>query len=212
MKTITQKTFIKIAGLSSVVIALILFALFMVGNRKNVDLKDLPINYLHGNFSVDVDNPREIVGDADYYFVARVESIDGTEYRHAVTIETEDGFKEVSSPYTNYTITIIQNLKGLLVQDVPISILKSGGVNKDEKSITLYEQDFLPEIGQYYVISAYAQKDGSLLISGPNSNELLPDVSKSRLSHDNNYEQYQKYFDEEVAVERERYTSIYDKK
>lgn len=42
----------------------------------------------------------------------------------------------------------------------------------------MYEDDTLPEEGKSYVFLAYAQVDGSLLISGPNSNEYVDGIKR----------------------------------
>ncbi|MED4343888.1 MULTISPECIES: hypothetical protein [Heyndrickxia] len=59
-----------------------------------------------------MDNPEETVGDADYVFLARVDEKTGTEYKNTTQIETEDGTKEISTPYTNYKVTVLENMKG----------------------------------------------------------------------------------------------------
>ncbi|MED4967122.1 hypothetical protein P9759_09090 [Heyndrickxia coagulans] len=55
-----------------------------------------------------MDNPEETVGDADYVFLARVDEKTGTEYKNTTQIETEDGTKEISTPYTNYKVTVLE--------------------------------------------------------------------------------------------------------
>lgn len=67
---------------------------------------------MDGTFAVDVDDPNETVGDADYVFLGRVDEDVDTLYKDPVTIETSDGAKEVSTPYTNYQVTVLQNIKG----------------------------------------------------------------------------------------------------
>ena len=56
---------------------------------------DLSVGYLLGDFAVDVNNPCELVGFADYYFIAAVNEVMETSYRHAVVIETEDGGENI---------------------------------------------------------------------------------------------------------------------
>lgn len=121
----------------------------------------VPISRIQGTFVIDVDNPLEVIGSADYYFVAYVNSVDGTEYKS-------------DFPYTNYTITVIENIKGDLITEKSITIQKDGGLTSDGKWIQLYEDDELMEAGQYYAITAHSRSDdGSLLISGPNSNKKV---------------------------------------
>ena len=47
---------------------------------------DLSVGSLLGDFAVDVNNPCELVGFADYYFIAAVNEVMETSYRHAVVI------------------------------------------------------------------------------------------------------------------------------
>lgn len=87
-----------------------------------------------------------------------------------------------------------------------IEITKHGGVTQDQKSVFLFDEDCLPEIGKQYIFLAYAQSDGSLLISGPNSNVL------AKTAKDEVVDEYEEAVEnEEVTVDRERFTSDYDK-
>lgn len=196
----------KVSLISGITVVLLLSILFLCRSLfidKAVDAENLPISYLHADFLVDTDNPREVVGAADYYFVAKIDQVVGTTYKNPVTIETENGHKEVADPYTNYKITVTENIKGNLNTDSPIEIVKAGGIAQDKKSILLYENDTLLEVGQSYIITAFAQHDGSLLIAGPNSSERITSAKMSK----NDYKQY---YEEEVEVTRERYSSKYD--
>ncbi|CAK6477579.1 hypothetical protein ACPOM7_17595 [Peribacillus castrilensis] len=71
------------------------------------DKKNLKVIQMDGTFAVDVDDPNETVGDADYVFIGRVDEDVDTLYKDPVTIETSDGAKEVSIPYTNYQVTVL---------------------------------------------------------------------------------------------------------
>jgi hypothetical protein len=202
-----KKTWIILAAAAAL---LLLAAVTFRPRHSNVAVGDLPISRLYADFAVNTDEPREIVGSADYYFVAMVNEVVGTEYRNPVTVETANGFREVADPYTNYTITVVKNIKGALETDTPISITKSGGVSSDGSSLVLYEDDALLEQGKYYVIAAHAQPDGSLLIAGPHSSELLTVGNRSVAVTESDYSQYEIFYTEEVARERVRFVSEYD--
>jgi len=163
-----------------------------------------------------VEDEAAVVGDADYVFVGRVDKQVNTEYKHAVKIETENGTREVARPYTNYSITVLENIKGELEKGVPNPVQKSGGLNQDGKSITLYENDHLPQIDGIYIFIAYAQKDGSLLVSGPNSNipvKLGGNVNgKAGLSETKEYQNYVSAYKNEKSTSRPRFVSVYDTK
>lgn len=137
-------------------------------SQLNTNVSNLPIHQMHASFVYDTDNIREAVGICDYVFVAKVVSCDGTEYRNVITTEDEKGNpKEVGSPYTNYTIQVLENIKGELITDKPIPIVKQGGISEKQDAIYLFENDSLPSENSIYIFLAYAQEDGSLLIGIP---------------------------------------------
>ena len=140
-------------------------------SQLNTNVSNLPIHQMHASFVYDTDNIREAVGICDYVFVAKVVSCDGTEYRNVITTEDEKGNpKEVGSPYTNYTIQVLE--------------------------------------------------DGSLLISGPNSNVMCNDsnmYSINSVSEEKSVTEYDEFItykdandNEIIPVDRERYKSIYE--
>lgn len=175
-----------------------------------VDKNQLPITNLAGSYSIDVENINEIAGDADYLFVAKINSEVGTIYKNTVSIETAFGYKEVSDPYTKYSIEVIDNLKGNLKKNTAFEILKKGGITEDQKSIVLYEHDQLLEVGKYHIIAGYAQPDGSILVSGPNSSIILPAFSKAEIVSSSEYKKYKKAVENEVKTKRKRFKSSHE--
>lgn len=174
--------------------------------------EEIEVASLHATFDFDIDNINAVVGDADNVFVGYVDKLEGTEYKFPVTVETENGTKEVSSPYTNYSITVIDNIKGKLKKNQNIPIQKSGGQSEEDKNLyLLYEGDFLPEEGKYYIFTSYNQPDGSILISGPNSNVEINAESKSEIVSAKEYKDYKKAVqNEEKTNNRQRFESKYE--
>ncbi|MEZ0119680.1 UNVERIFIED_ORG: hypothetical protein ABRZ91_003637 [Heyndrickxia coagulans] len=175
---------------------------------------------MDGTFSINRDNPEETVGDADYVFLARVEEKTGTAYKNTTQIETEEGTKEISTPYTNYKITVLENMKGELETDKPIPLQKAGGISKDGSSIVTFDDDVLPEVGQSYVFLAYAQDDGSLLVSGPKSNtevsgiddtDTSDTIESSSVNHSSVMKTYKNALKHQIKSDRKRSVSKYDK-
>ena len=127
---------------------------------------------------------------------------------------------EVGSPYTNYTIQVLENIKGELITDKPIPIVKQGGISEKQDAIYLFENDSLPSENSIYIFLAYAQEDGSLLISGPNSNVMCNDsnmYSINSVSEEKSVTEYDEFItykdandNEIIPVDRERYKSIYE--
>ena len=164
---------------------------------------------MKADFVYDTENINESVGIVDYVFLGEVVSKDETTYEDVVPMEDAKGKTvEEGTPYTHYSIRVKENIKGELEKEKEIKIVKHGGVAQDKKSVVLFDKDCLPEVGKQYIFLAYAQSDGSLLISGPNSNVLAN--AKKQETVVNEYEKAVKQ--EKVNVDRERYTSEYDKK
>ncbi|MDQ0048594.1 hypothetical protein J2T18_002894 [Paenibacillus polymyxa] len=198
-------------------------------SNSNVDKNitkagEVPTSYLHASFDINVDNPKEVVGFADYVFVGFVEGMTGTDYKFPVTKETEDGPKELKSPYTNYSIKVLDNIKGNLKKDVSIPLQKSGGLSEDKSTYFLFEDDSLPQKGKVYVFTATAEQDGSLLVSGPNSNievktdffsknsiqKLSEESIANELAKTEEYKTYQDAYKNEIVKDRKRFTSKYE--
>lgn len=179
---------------------------------SETEISELPVYPMRATFVYDVDDMQQAVGIADYVFVGEVISCDGIEYRDVVTMEDGMGnMKEVGSPYTTYTVNVVENLKGNLVTEEPISITKQGGVSQDQDAVYVFEDDELPVAGNTYIFLGYAQEDGSILISGPNSNILYTNISTYSVDKNSEYQEYKTAVENEIVpVERERYTSIYE--
>ncbi len=205
----------KVVLLAGIFLFLTYIALLYFSN-KNVNQASIDnpsISVFKASFGIDYNRLEEVVGDADYVFVGNVVSEDDVVYKHAVTVETEDGkTQEVSTPYTNYTVNITQNIKGNLITEEDIPIQKAGGFSKDGTECFLYEGDELPIAGNTYIFFAYAQLDGSLLVSGPISNINIKAESADR-SIDGQTSEYDKVVDaynRQIDTGRDRSVSVYE--
>jgi len=156
---------------------------------------------------IDMNNPKEVVGFADHVFVGYVEELLGTDQRQ---INPEVDPTE-TTPETLYLVNVLQNIKGNLTQKESIPIRKYGGYDPIERAVYLFEDDELPEVGQYYVFVSIAQEDGSLLVYGVNSNvKLETGVNQARLKESKLVQEYEDAFVNQID-ERfvDRYTSKY---
>lgn len=147
------------------------------------------IVYSHITLTLDETNLYQYVGAVDYIFFGAVQE--------ANTDITEDNDK------SSYVIEVSDNLKGELVDKIECS--KHGGILEDS-TMLLYESDNLqdtglPEVGKTYIFMAYAQPDGSLLLS-----EFYGNVQYSEEEHN----KFLDYIENEIPYERERFTSEYD--
>jgi hypothetical protein len=188
-KYMTRKTVTKIK-ISLIIILLILSAILIslwASTHKPVTIntgesfRDLPIMRISGSYIIDVDNLNELVGDASYVFVAKVIREDGNEYRDHVTKESENGGTETfGRPFTNYSVNIIENIKGNLITEDTIPLRKSGGLYEDGSGYAIFEDDELPVVGETYIFFANADFDGVPLVSGPNSNPKIDIPAKTK--------------------------------
>ncbi|MDR0488886.1 MAG: hypothetical protein LBG99_05740 [Propionibacteriaceae bacterium] len=178
----------------------------ILSSEMEVDVSTLPIDRIRASYVIDVGNKNEVAGLADYVFAGRVISNNKTIYEDVIEMETEEGgTRLVGSPYTEYTIEVVDNIKGKLKKNKPITMLKDGGVSMDLDAVFLYEADELPEPGRYYIFIGFAQSDGALLISGPGSNLLLTAKNKQEIVSSDEYKAYKKAVQNEVKFDRERY-------
>lgn len=209
------------------ILVLMLSIILMVsGCSEKYDAKDgnrYPIKRFKGSFTVDPNNAKAIAGFADYVFVGYVNRLTKTIYRNPVNIETKDGgTSTIADPYTVYEVTVVKNIKGNLIQNQEIPILKEGGITQDKKEVQLYEDDTLPLEGKYYIFVGYAQSDGSILISGPKSNVELKDFAvdpsakkslvRNKLSDDGQILKMQKAVEDQIPRDRKRFKSKYESK
>lgn len=135
--------------------------------------KEVPTYAIFSDYTLDVDNPDEVVEDADYVFVGKVTEETGTIYKNKTPIEQEDGSIEyIGEAYTNYKVEVISNLKNELTLNKEIALEKQGGIREDGSAYDVFEDDQLPEEGEIYIFTAYTQDDGSLLVAGGNSTIL----------------------------------------
>ena len=168
--------------------------------------KDLPIYYLEVSYVIDIENPREVVGFGDYVFVAHVNEEIETVHKNVEWIH----FKKTSMPYTVYSITVIENLKGNINKNTPVEIERFGGVNIDNDSISLPRGDVLLEAGAYYIFIASSDHDGNLGQAAPSAAIKLDIESENEIIPSEEYKDYIKYCEEEIVFGRQRFKSRYE--
>ena len=178
--------------------------LLIFGCNDNKDT-EVYAGYVYASYAFDVNNLNQFVGSADNVFVGYVERIEGTEYKFPSTVETETGTRTLSSPHTNYSITVIESLKGKLKKIQPIPLQKSGGISEDGSMQVIFENDILPEEGKYYIFSTLNQPDGSILAAGTNTTIQLNVNAKSDIVSSKEYKDFKKAIKNQVKFERPEY-------
>ena len=178
--------------------------------------KEIEISEVMGCYTIDVHSYEALAGNADYVMIGKVVDELGVDYKWPVMKENEDGTQtELTKPYTKYSVEVIENLKGELSQEEPITITKKGGITKDGKFCDLYESDVLPVNGNEYVFYIYAQEDGRNLVSGPNSSIPLSDnrkelstiSEKAMLDRESILEKVRNGVANQIETDREKRTS-----
>lgn len=192
--------------------------------KKNDSLTLDPVSY---SYVIDIENPSEVAGHVDLVFVGRVEKQKDVVYENVFDRETENGTKAAGTPYTNYDIIVLENLKGNLKKNETIPVLKEGGVSMDGKHLILGEGDFMPQEGDVCVFFISVQADGTLLLPGKNfsvkvmesslTEKAIQKMSVAQVQQESQDEKkeimksgvYQKMLaacENEIPYERERYT------
>lgn len=203
-----KKTIIIVVA-ASVLVATVIFGLYH-GSR-------IPFTQVKHSYVIDITNPRELAGFADYVFVGRVEKQNEVVYEDVFDRETEGGLVTVGTPHTGFDVTILENEKGNLVLDQTISLWKEGGLSIDGKVRIVAEEDTWPEAGDVYMFYASVRKDGNLLV---NHNFKLADSKKSStptpqaaqseqkaIANSSTYQEMVAACKNEVPFERERFTA-----
>lgn len=146
---------------------------------KESDYKELPIEYSSASYAYDTTTPEKAMGVADYAFIGKVTGVLRTEYRFPTTVYSEEGEKVLYTPYTVYSVEIIENIKGELVKTNNIEIVQHGGITSDGEKIELMEGMKLLNAGEYYILLPYTASDGRMGISCSTSIISLGHLSDS---------------------------------
>lgn len=148
--------------------------------------------YSHISMNIDELNMREYVGAVDFVFAGTVDKI----VSNLISVDSGDDL-------STYQIHVDRNIKGKLVETVKCS--KHGGLTSDGTMLLVYSDarmdKGLPEEGKQYVFMAYAQQDGSLLLSEFFDNRVCSDALLA---------EYTGYYKNEVVSSRQRFVSEYD--
>lgn len=80
----------------------------------------------------------------------------------------------------------------------------------DELSVEYVSADFAIDINEATEVIGIAQPDGTLLISGPNSNILLDVQGKSDIVSNKTYKDYREFYKNEKKYDIEHFSSKYE--
>ncbi|AHI56159.1 cell surface protein [Listeria ivanovii] len=205
-----KKKTIAIIAVTTTIFIMTCFLAFDTYNKKSATLnKEIPTYAIYSDYTLDIDNPNEVVGDADYVFVGKVASETGTTYKNKTPMEQENGeVIYIGEAYTHYQIEVITNLKNELNLADSIPIEKQGGIREDGSAYDVFEEDQLPKVGNIYIFTAYRQDNGSLLVAGANStisfDEKTKDIDSSKeVRKTEEVELYEKAVENQVWIMEE---------
>ena len=202
------------AIISSVLVTMVVVTVAIIlfhSINKVTHQEEITTSYLKATYAIDYNNMEAVVGDADYVFVGTVSGQENAVYKNPVEIVDKEGnIKEETTPYTNYTVDIVENIKGNLTMEETVPIQKTGGLSKDKSEYIVYEGDELPVVGETYIFFAYAQPDGSLLLSGPVSNIRLKENNADVVNSTIEYKEVVEAYKNQIETGRQRYTSLYE--
>ncbi len=170
-----------------VVLAVTVGSGYFVLENKRVPTK---IQYIHASSLINHYNPKEVVGSKKYVFVGYV-----TETYDYFTKKDKRKFPlpvtEYNGPMTECVVKVVKNIKGNLTEDTIFSFYKGGGVSENREYIELLENDFIPEVGKYYIFTGHAYEDGTVIGGGSNGTiELESGINADNLKSSKLYQEY----------------------
>ena len=169
------------------VIILVLEVGVIMLNKINQSFEHLPVEKIKGSMVYDMSTKEKSIGAVDNVFVAKINNIVKTVY------------DENDIPSTIYEIEVIENIKGNLPSNKTIELTQKGGLNKDQKSYTFYENAYLLEEGQEYIILAFVPfNNGDLVIHNEHTYIKLDNNSISKKNSINIIKQYKEAYKNQI--------------
>lgn len=160
---------------------------YLLLSKNNQKLENLPVEKIKGSMVYDMSTKEKSIGAVDNVFVAKINNIVKTVY------------DENDIPSTIYEIEVIENIKGNLPSNKTIELTQKGGLNKDQKSYTFYENAYLLEEGQEYIILAFVPfNNGDLVIHNERTYIKLDNNSISKKNSINIVDQYKEAYKNQI--------------
>lgn len=160
---------------------------YLLLSKNNQKLENLPVEKIKGSMVYDMSTKEKSIGAVDNVFIAKINNIVKTVY------------DENDIPSTIYEIEVIENIKGNLPSNKTIELTQKGGLNKDQKSYTFYENAYLLEEGQEYIILAFVPfNNGDLVIHNEHTYIKLDNNSISKKNSINIVNQYKEAYKNQI--------------
>ena len=195
-----MKGIIKTGILSLIAIVVTVIAV----NKVSIDddkstYKGKPIETVACSYAFNTKDLKKVYGFADYVSVVKVNKEKSTQYKNVTEVGNGDKF---GIPYTEYSVTVKENLKGKLPQTENINILKSGGLSYNKDKYYVDEGDILLEEDKYYVMAFCVQEAGALLVSGMGATEK---IDYGMFWNNDDVDMYKKICNTSINASRKRY-------
>ena len=119
-------------------------------------LEKYPKSVYTTDYIYNTSSDRETAGISDYVFVGTRSSFDGYTYKDIM-------------PSTEYHVNVLQNMKGELPTDTPVSLGIEGGLDRLKLSAMVPREGYdVLEEGKQYVIITNVDAAGKLVVNAPN--------------------------------------------
>lgn len=190
-------TKIKISILLVVIAGLIGTGFFVM--QTNGDQSGSEISDGHADFVINVTDDRELVGAVHNMFIGKVIAQTGNKPN---TPPPEAGNTPGFSPQTQFSVEVLENIKGNLNGKITVSQY-GGYVEKDgANQLVLYEGDKLLEPGKTYLFATrFNEIDEWHTITAPAYGDLL---ITDQTDHKNKLERFKKAFAQEIPIKEKR--------
>lgn len=154
----------------------------------------LPVTISQVLFLHNTSIPERTVGVSDYVFVAKINKILRTEYKNPTEVQVNLFKKKtITTPYTVYSIDVIENIKGNLITTESIEYMQYGGLDEDKKGYTFMRDTSLLNEGEYYILLAETFGGHGGIIEVTDSNRRIPLGSDYNLESKTIYDTINRY-------------------
>lgn len=157
------------------------------------------ISYGDADYSINVTDDRELVGAVHNVFIGKVIAQTGTKSN---TPPPEAGDTPGFSPQTQFSVEILENIKGNLNGIITVS--QYGGYKEKEgvNRLALFEGDKLLEPGKTYLFATrFNDIDGWHTIFVPNYGDL---PITDQTDYKNKLEKFKKAFTQEIPIKEQK--------
>lgn len=177
--------------MKKILITLVLAIFILSGCSK----KKVEYSMVERLYSIDVENYKELVEDATHVFVAKVKENVETIYKNKTALNQNDKkeIKVEGTPYTNFKVEILENIKGNLKANSETIVQRYGGISENNKNLMIVDDLIFPQEGKNYIFIIYEQEDGTLIATSKNSSISLSEIDKYKDLKNKPLDLFEKY-------------------